>query len=156
MKWLYFFGNLDGRISRRTFWLAMIVVFVVAVLLATIADMIGSELVNVSAGDLMGDVVLLVFVYPQFVIAVKRGHDRNIATWVIGACYAVIAIADGLDLFGLLKTRVNQNVFSSAGIISFAVMFVVGIIALALLIELGLRRGTQGANRYGPDPLANT
>ncbi len=44
---------------------------------------------------MMGDVVLLVFLYPQFVIAVKRGHDRNIATWVIVACYAVIAVPMG-------------------------------------------------------------
>jgi uncharacterized membrane protein YhaH (DUF805 family) len=31
---------------------------------------------------------------------------------------------------------------------------ITGIVSLALLIELGFRRGTPGPNRYGPDPLA--
>jgi uncharacterized membrane protein YhaH (DUF805 family) len=35
-------------------------------------------------------------------------------------------------------------------------IFVVGIVSLALLIELGFRRGTRGSNRFGPDPLAKT
>ncbi|HWW34998.1 MAG TPA: DUF805 domain-containing protein [Xanthobacteraceae bacterium] len=40
----------------------------------------------------------------------------------------------------------------------FAIMFVliVGVIGLAVLIELGFRRGTPGPNRYGPDPLEKT
>jgi uncharacterized membrane protein YhaH (DUF805 family) len=38
----------------------------------------------------------------------------------------------------------------------FVFIFVVGIVSLALLIELGFRRGTRGSNRFGPDPLAKT
>jgi len=34
--------------------------------------------------------------------------------------------------------------------VPFAVFF------LALLVELGFRKGTPGANQYGPDPLAKT
>ena len=30
------------------------------------------------------------------------------------------------------------------------------ILGVILLIELGFRRGTEGPNRYGPDPLANS
>jgi uncharacterized membrane protein YhaH (DUF805 family) len=28
-----------------------------------------------------------------------------------------------------------------------------GILGLALIVDLGFRRGTVGPNRYGPDPL---
>ncbi len=153
MRWIYFFGNFDGRISRKTFWLATLVLFVAEVLLATIADMTASGLANESAGDVAGDIVLLVFLYPQFVISVKRGHDRNIATWVIVACYVLVALSDALNLFGLLETRINLKVLSTANVFSFAVITIVGIVSLALLIELGFRRGTPGPNRYGPDPL---
>ena len=153
MRWIYFFGNFDGRISRKTFWLATLVLFVVEVLLATIADMTASGLANEAAGDVAGDIVLLVFLYPQFVISVKRGHDRNIATWVIVACYALVAVSDALNLLGLLETRMNLKVLSTANVFSFAVITIVGIVSLALLIELGFRRGTPGPNRYGPDPL---
>jgi uncharacterized membrane protein YhaH (DUF805 family) len=41
MKWIYFFfGNLDGRIGRQTFWIASIAVMVIAFVIATVA---GSE-----------------------------------------------------------------------------------------------------------------
>jgi uncharacterized membrane protein YhaH (DUF805 family) len=86
----------DGRISRKTFWLATLALFVIEVLLATVADMIASEL-DESAGDVAGNVILLVFLYPQFVVAAKRGHDRNIATWVIGSCYALFAVSNVLE-----------------------------------------------------------
>jgi uncharacterized membrane protein YhaH (DUF805 family) len=29
------------------------------------------------------------------------------------------------------------------------------VLALALIIELGFRKGTTGPNQYGPDPLAS-
>jgi uncharacterized membrane protein YhaH (DUF805 family) len=153
MRWIYFFGKFDGRISRKTFWLATLALFVIEVLLATVADMIASELANESAGDVAGDIILLVFLYPQFVIAAKRGHDRNIATWVIGSCYALFAVSNVLDMLGWLETRLNLKVFSTANVFSFAVLMFTGIVGLAILIELGLRKGTPGPNQYGPDPL---
>jgi uncharacterized membrane protein YhaH (DUF805 family) len=153
MRWIYFFGSFTGRISRKAFWLATLALFVTEVLLAAIADMTASGLANESAGDVAGDIVLLIFLYPQFVISVKRGHDRNIATWVIGACFALVAVSDALKLLGLLEKRMNLTVFSAANLFSFAVITIVGIVSLALLIELGFRRGTLGPNRFGPDPL---
>jgi uncharacterized membrane protein YhaH (DUF805 family) len=44
-------------------------------------------------------------------------------------------------------------VFSTANVFSFAVLMFTGIVGLAILIELGLRKGTPGPNQYGPDPL---
>ena len=45
------------------------------------------------------------------------------------------------------------NVFSSANLLLFAYTMIAGIISLALLIELCFRRGVNGPNRYGTDPL---
>jgi uncharacterized membrane protein YhaH (DUF805 family) len=141
------FGNFDGRISRKTFWLARIDVTAVELVGLLIAAALVEE-------DWLLDIVYAVFLYPQFVIDVKRGHDRNIPLWIIGACYAVLAARDGLDLVGWLQTKVNQNVFSSSGIVSFVATIIAGIVALALMVELGFRKGTPGPNLYGPDPLA--
>jgi uncharacterized membrane protein YhaH (DUF805 family) len=156
MKGIYFFLNFDGRIGRKTFWLASITVFVIEILIAAIAAVTAEEVASEAAGDLTMDIVLFVFLYLQFMIAVKRGHDRNISTWVIGAWYVVLAMFDVLRFFGWLRTSPNQNVFSSANLLSFAFIMIAGILSLALLIELGFRRGTQGPNRYGPDPLAKS
>ena len=154
MKWIRFFANFDGRISRKTFWLASISVLVIEVLIAAAAAATAEEFADEATGDLAMDIVLFAFLYPQFAISVKRGHDRNISTWVIGAWYVVLAMSDILRFFGWLRSSPNQNVLSSANLISFAFIMIAGIISLALLIELGFRRGTRGPNRYGPDPLA--
>jgi uncharacterized membrane protein YhaH (DUF805 family) len=154
MKWLSFFGSFDGRVSRKTFWLASIAVFVIQVLIAVIAAATAEAMANEAAGDTAMDIVLFVFLYPQFVISLKRGHDRNISTWVIGAAFILLALFDVLRIAGWLRTNPNQNTFSAANLVSFAFILIVGVISLALLVELGFRRGTTGPNRYGPDPLA--
>ena len=154
MKWIRFFANFDGRISRKTFWLASIAVLVIELLIAAAAAATAEEFADEATGDLAMDIVLFAFLYPQFAISVKRGHDRNISTWVIGAWYVALAMSDILRCFGRLRSSPNQNVLSSANLISFAFIMIAGIISLALLIELGFRRGTRGPNRYGPDPLA--
>jgi uncharacterized membrane protein YhaH (DUF805 family) len=154
MEWIYFFGNLDGRIGRKTFWIASIAVLVTEFIIAAIAAVITKLFVNGAAGQTAADVVMLLFLLPQFVIAVKRAHDRNIPTWIVSAWLVLLATTDVLDLFGWLPTRINLNVFSLANILLFAYTMVAGIVSLALLIELCFRRGTNGPNRYGPDPLA--
>jgi uncharacterized membrane protein YhaH (DUF805 family) len=154
MKWIRFFTNVDGRITRKTFWLASIAVLMIELLIAAAAAATAEEFADEATGDLAMDIVLFAFLYPQFAISAKRGHDRNISTWVIGAWYVVLATSDVLRFFGWLRSSPNQNVFSSTNLISFAFIMIAGIISLALLVELGFRPGTLGPNRYGPDALA--
>ena len=97
---------------------------------------------------------MFLYLFPQFVIAVKRAHDRNISTWIVSTWLVLLVTTDVLDFFGWLPTRLNLNVFSPTNLLLFAYLMVAGIISLALLIELCFRRGTNGPNRYGPDPLA--
>jgi uncharacterized membrane protein YhaH (DUF805 family) len=157
MKWIRFFTNFEGRITRKTFWLASIAVFVIEIVIVAGAAATVEEFASEAAGDVAMDIGVFAFLYPQFVISLKRGHDRNIPTSVISAWYAALAIFDVLRFFfGWLQTRPNQNVFSTAGLFSFVFLLFAGIIGLAFLIELGFRRGTLGPNRYGPDPLAKS
>jgi uncharacterized membrane protein YhaH (DUF805 family) len=48
----------------------------------------------------------------------------------------------------------NQNVISATNVVSFVVTLLLGIVGLALFVDLGFRKGTPGPNEYGPDPLA--
>jgi len=154
MKWIGFFDNFEGRIARKTFWLASVVVFVIEVIIAAIAAATVEEFAGEGAGDLTMDFVLFFFLYPQFIISLKRGHDRNISTWVIVVWYIVLALFDVFRFAGWLRTNPNQNVFSIENLVAFVFIMIAGVISLALLIELGFRRGTYGPNRYGADPLA--
>jgi uncharacterized membrane protein YhaH (DUF805 family) len=156
MKWFYFFRSLDGRISRQGFWLWMFGTAAVSLVIAFVIALAAVLFAPPSFFDgWRGDLFGLTFLYPQFVIFVKRGHDRNIPLWVIGACYALAAVHELLIRFGWLVSWPEQNAFSPLHLSSYIVIMFVGIFWLALLIELGFRRGTVGPNQFGPDPLAN-
>lgn len=140
MDWRYLLDSFDGRISRKTFWIAMVLVGTGNVLACLAADYI--------QGDQLNAIVDLAFNYPEFAIAVKRGHDRNLPIWLIGILFGVSVVQDFLMVTGWASTDQQQSTLALVIAVSSLVF------GLALLIELGFRKGTEGPNQYGPDPLA--
>ena len=141
MNWSYLLLSFDGRISRQPFWLAFLAVA-------------GLELAchlfvySFESGDRLSAIISLAFAYPEFAVFAKRGHDRNISLRVIGAFFLLSVTMDFIVVLGLGGGRDRL----SALMFTFAVLWIM--FAVALLIELGIRRGTPGPNQYGPDPLA--
>jgi uncharacterized membrane protein YhaH (DUF805 family) len=134
MTWLDLFTSLDGRISRMPFWIC---------LLALGAIELPAHLLD----DKLAAVVGLVLAYPELAVLVKRGHDRNLATWVPALFMAGGVLLDLLTIAGFSGTPDKPSIpFLTIGL-------PVGVFALILLVELGLRRGVEGPNRFGPDPL---
>ena len=110
MKWIRFFGNFEGRIPRKTFWLANIVVFVFEVIVAAIAAASVEGFAGETAGDMTMHIVTFAFLYPQFVIALKRAHDLEMSSQVIYAWYIVLAVYSVLVRFaGWLWINLTQN-----------------------------------------------
>jgi uncharacterized membrane protein YhaH (DUF805 family) len=112
--------------------------------------------VALSIGDWWIEIIIVAFIYPKFMIDVKRGHDRNIPMWVIGTVYAIAIARAVLVKLGWLVTLPDQNVMTPINVISFLMSMLLGIAGLALLVELGFRKGRAGPKQYGADPLANT
>ena len=139
MDWAYLFNSFDGRIGRQTFWIAMGVV--------TVAEIFGHFIAEQIQGDRLSAIVDLAFTYPEFAVAAKRGQDRNMPLWLIGAFFAAGVLLDLLTVLGLAGTDDAPSLVSLVIAVPFTVF------GLALLVELGLRKGTTGPNRYGPDPL---
>jgi uncharacterized membrane protein YhaH (DUF805 family) len=139
MDWVYLLNSFEGRIGRRTFWIAMGVVAVAEIAAHLVADQF--------QGDRLSAIVDLAFTYPEFAVAVKRGHDRNLPVWLLATFFAAGALLDLLTVLGWAGTEEAP----SAPALAIAVPFTV--VGLALLVELGFRRGTVGPNQYGPDPL---
>ena len=135
MSWVDLFTSLDGRISRMPFWLAVLAF--VAIELTTYH--LWGERVGASVG--------LLAAYPELAVLAKRGHDRDVPTWVPGLCVAGGIILDLLTLAGVAGTHDKPStIFLIIGIPA-------GLFALVLLVDFGFRRGTAGPNRFGPDPL---
>ena len=138
MDWVHLFTSFDGRISRQPFWIAL-----AAFLVIDVASTLTIEQDRLSA------VLDLVLTYPQFAVCAKRGHDRNTASWVVGLFFALGVVLDLMILGGwIAKTNL-----SNPTPLVYALLVPLGILGLALIVDLGFRRGTVGPNRYGPDPL---
>jgi uncharacterized membrane protein YhaH (DUF805 family) len=140
MDWPYLLTSFDGRINRRTFWIALIVVTAAEVFCHIVAYRI--------EGERLSAIVDLAFTYPEFAIAAKRAQDRNMPAWVVGIFFAAGVLLDFITVIGWSGTIEQPNPLVIAISLPFTIF------GLALLADLGFRRGTQGPNRYGPDPLA--
>lgn len=141
MNWLFLFNSFHGRIGRQTFWMAFVVLLV--------AEFICHELAERLQGDRLAAIVDLAFTYPEFAVTLKRARDRDMPIWVLIAFFSANAFLDLLMVLGLAGTDEHPSMTSLAIAIPFTV------VGLALLVELGFRKGTEGPNRHGPDPLAN-
>jgi uncharacterized membrane protein YhaH (DUF805 family) len=140
MNWAYLLNSFEGRIGRQTFWIAMAVV--------TVAEIFGHFIAEQLQGDRLSAIVDLAFTYPEFAIAAKRGQDRNMPLWLVGAFFAAGVLLDLLTVVGWAGTDEQPSLISLVIAVPFTVF------GLALLVELGFRKGTVGPNRYGPDPLS--
>ena len=139
MDWVHLFTSFEGRITRQPFWIGVAVFIAIEIA------------ISFSGGDdaRWGSALDLVLTYPEFAVCAKRGHDRNTPIWVVGLFFALNAIVELLLLGGLITVSDlrSQTLLAQAFAISLVVL------GLALIIDLGFRRGTVGPNRYGPDPL---
>jgi uncharacterized membrane protein YhaH (DUF805 family) len=139
MNWVFLFNSFDGRISRKTFW--------VALALLAVAELFGHYAAEQIEGDRLSAIVDLAFTYPEFAVAVKRAHDRNMPLWLLIIFFGAGAVLDLLTVLELTGTEDQPNMLAIAIALPFTVL------GLALLVELGFRKGAPGPNQYGPDPL---
>lgn len=171
--------SLFGRIPRKTYWLGLLgimVAMIVAVMVAAMAlgPVIGSDPANYSNPETMLNVirhpvfmalmaVYLLFIWFSLAITVKRLHDRGWSGWWLAVPYVIYAVpAAYLYMTGgynpmalgpqgqpVAPDPILLTVLGVAGLLST-------IVSLWLFIVVGFLRGTEGPNRFGPDPLGGT
>lgn len=142
MDWAYLFNGFHGRIGRQTFWIAMGVL--------AVAELISHFIADEFQGERLSAIVDLAFTYPEFAVSLKRADDRNLPVWLLYIFFGAGAV---LDLFTVLDLAGSDE---APSMLSLAIAVPFTVFGLALLIELGFRRGTVGPNPNGPDPLAKT
>jgi uncharacterized membrane protein YhaH (DUF805 family) len=142
MNWVHLFTSFEGRITRQPFWIAFAVFIAIEIV------------ISLSGGDeaRWTTVLDLVLTYPQLAVCAKRGYDRNTPIWVVGLFFAIGAAFDVLLLGGWITSADMAN----PPPLMLAILIPYVVFGLALIVDLGFRRGTVGPNRYGPDPLETT
>jgi uncharacterized membrane protein YhaH (DUF805 family) len=143
--------SFDGRIGRRTYWLA-ILALIAAVLVLTFAPFLlaGEEAVFLMLA-LSSQFILLLSLWPILAVGSKRLHDRDkngwwlLVFWLLP--FALFVGGFSIALFDDPKTGRSGD-FSTGAILVLASLLP----ALWGIVELGILPGTKGPNLYGADP----
>lgn len=152
----YLYLNFEGRINRRTYWLATLPLTISALgLVAFLSSLFTGDPFSPDIWQRPADKIatwlpvwLAYFgflAWPSSALAVKRLHDRDMPAWIWFAYYfATIVIA-------VMPSQSRGG--PEAGGTSQIVLITYLILGFYFLLELGVLRGTKGANQYGPDTV---
>lgn len=147
-----------GRISRRTFWKSLALVYSVLLLLsAGLSAVLVTDIFTTSSDidevitrltamsslsqpnrhmTLLSVLIAMPFYWPYIALLLKRAHDLNQGWWLAGPSVSV-------GLAGLVSWVAGFPMLTTG---FYALYF--GLVAI-----IGLMKGTPGDNDYGPDPL---
>lgn len=151
MNWLHLFFSLDGRIARRQFWLGvcLIILFQTMIQLPAISRA-GLDLAREAPPLWFRNLSLALDVacaWPLFAVLAKRQADRDQNPWLSFYFIALLLAFSTAEAFGLTQ---EGRQFTPVGYtVGLPLLGLMGV----LIVELGMRRGTIGANRFGRDPL---
>jgi uncharacterized membrane protein YhaH (DUF805 family) len=145
MNPIQLFTNVDGRISRQMFWLGIVAISVIGLPVIGVAAYLG--------GGTAGAIANLFFLWCGFALSAKRAQDRGKHYLFIAAYFALLAFVTNLSAS---QTKMMGRMAAEPSPLLIVVSLLFLAYVIFLFIELGLRRGTVGPNRYGPDPLEQT
>jgi uncharacterized membrane protein YhaH (DUF805 family) len=158
LKSLFF--SFTGRINRAKYWLGILILFVALFAVSAVAFLImwavrDQYVLNI----VLGVAFQIVGIWASLGLYIKRLHDRDKSGWWLLLFYGA---PFGLMLatfywFGMFALMSNPNMPPdpnqiAAGPIIIATLAGMGI-ALWGFVEIACLRGTEGPNRFGPDPL---
>ena len=158
LKQLFF--SFNGRIPRSDLWAGSFGLTLAAVVLVALLFPIASSLdldlrTHISIGPIDTLLIwvpiipiLIVIYFCFFALVAKRLHDRNRSAWWL-LILIIVPLLDSV-VFKLWSSKPVDGV--NATQIIWAVAR--SVIAIWFVIELALLKGTDGPNRFGPDPLA--
>ena len=154
MDFRYLYTSFEGRINRRPFWIASLILFVVAIVIS-FAVLVPISAANATMGALAGLILSLAFLYPGVALGVKRLHDRGKPGLLMAVFIAPGLISQLCDLLGI--TGSYQTIAGHSIHMPNTLGWILNIVTLGVaiwaLVTLGFLKGTSGANNYGPDPL---
>jgi len=162
MEWMLLplrrYAQFSGRSRRKEFWMWVLFVIVVSIVLSFVDKALGlggaaqygaRELNGEFAsgfsygaalrGGLLTNIFALAILVPNIAVAVRRLHDIDRSGWWI-----LLPLAP--YVLGFLFLFMQSFVLG-------AVLAFLGLVAAIVLLVWYCMKGTNGPNRFGPDPL---
>ncbi len=136
------FTSVEGRIPRQHFWLGIVAITVVGLPIVGFATLLG--------GGTAGAIANLFFLWCGFALSAKRAQDRNRHYLFVAALFGLAAVVTNL---AASQARAMGRMASEQQTLLAVILLLFLAYLVFLFVDLGLRRGTVGPNKYGPDPL---
>lgn len=148
MRFIKFLLDPRGRLSRRQFWYAWLVILVLG---------IGVSQAKEQAGTLLGSVI---GIYLTISVYGKRLHDLDKSAWKL--CWpftltaaSLVSSAVATYYFFSNPFGFNSN-FQSIYLVVSCLSFAPIIIWIWYTLVVGFPQGLRGDNQFGPSPLDQT
>jgi uncharacterized membrane protein YhaH (DUF805 family) len=145
--WIDYLFSFEGRISRKSYWLSILGVSVVATLVLGglavalgVFDPMSNQLLNIY------NIATLPLYWPLLALYLKRLHDFGQGRGWLWATMILIVFIVGANFTGYEANFASYN---------FDPISLLTLVSGAIFIIVGCFKGTPGPNQYGPDPLAN-
>jgi uncharacterized membrane protein YhaH (DUF805 family) len=138
--------NPTGRTNRAKWWLSVLlyaIVYAIALALLYVLSLQGMAVTGIAIVVVVGIVTLV----SSILIAIRRLHDRDKSGHWLWLLYVLPGVLSGIGNVMVVTATAEAMIIG--------MLLSVGSIGLSIwaLVELGCLRGTQGPNRFGPDPL---
>jgi len=171
MEWMILplkrYAQFSGRSPRKEYWMFVLFTFIVSIVLSLLDAALGfggssSSYSTAGAsgyaagagvrGGLLANLWSLAILVPSLAVGVRRLHDLNRSGWWLLAP-ALIMAAGFVLFFMAMRGAMTGGGMSGSGMIGGVLLFIGGIMSIVLFVWFCMR-GTEGPNRFGPDPLA--
>ncbi|HRX36183.1 MAG TPA: DUF805 domain-containing protein [Aestuariivirga sp.] len=128
---LSMFTNLNGRIGRQQWWLGVIALMVVEWIIIFVLTMLFGQPMPVDGAG-------------------EFGYSSSLSP--VGSIIVIIILLPFIWFFICLYAKRWHDRGKSGWWTLIGLVPVIGLIWI--IVELGILKGTEGPNQYGPDPLA--
>ncbi len=156
MSWGEIFFGFHGRINRRTYWFASILLTLAGLLFnALLAYLATGNPVAAEIWQRPADkagiwlpvwiAYFLFLAWPSAALAVKRLHDRDRPSWLWYSYYAATIVLSLVPLRSTAGAAANPS--------ADAAVLTLMIFAAYIMFELAILKGTTGPNEFGADPM---
>lgn len=170
-----FFGH-SGRISRRTMWMGLLALVLVAILMEIVFGLIfgfgaimqngpavmtsisqdgeSMSIMHSARGDWRQLFMLIFLAYPLSALWFKRSHDINRSGLLVVIYLGVAMSSYFVDIigWGFVAPELGQMHMLTRSWLGTIIQVFYVLLALYLVVTLGFFAGTKGSNLYGADP----
>ena len=137
------YADFSGRAPRAEYWWFYLGSVIVSFGLGIVDSALGTAVI--------GGVFNLAVLVPSLAVTVRRLHDIDRTGWWLLAIVGVFGIIGAMGVVAGLNASFGSA--SMAGSFTLVVLALVAMIAVGItMLVFMVTEGTQGDNRYGPDP----